>query len=143
MISGHFSVRDSVLPRLHIKYRSFLLSHSVRPTTSATRNRCNEKSNSTTCLPALSCYPDGWIHFHGHGGMAMWLCYVFTVHSVPYMFIIPVTFSIKVIYNCIMILEKEGVSSNFVGRAFHSTKNFGLHFRIYQVANGTAFSQNF
>ena len=61
------------------KLPSILLSPSVRSTPSATGNRRNEKFNPATCLPALSCHPDRWIHFHGHGGngyMALLLlCY--------------------------------------------------------------------
>lgn len=53
------------------KHHSILLSPSVRSTPSATGNRRNEKFNPATCLPALSCHPDRWIYFHGHGGMAI------------------------------------------------------------------------
>ena len=65
------SVNKIAINRSPTKHHSILLSPSVRSTPSTTRNRCNEKSNPATCLPALSCHPDRWIHFHGHGGMAM------------------------------------------------------------------------
>ena len=49
----------------------YFIFYSVWPTKSAAWNRCHEKPDSSTCVSAVSCNPDRWIHLYGHGGMLL------------------------------------------------------------------------